>query len=47
MSADKTVTKKPKREKFPRQAMPEQAPKVRARNFEEVPLGYPEEAARL
>ncbi len=27
-------------EKTPRQAMPEQPPLVRARNFEEVPLGY-------
>lgn len=34
-----------KSEKIPRQPMPEQAPKVRARNFEEVPLGYSPEAA--
>ncbi len=31
--------------KTPRQAMPEQAPLVRARNFEEVPLGYTPEMA--
>jgi glutamate synthase (NADPH/NADH) small chain len=29
-----------KKVKNPRQAMPEQAPEVRRRNFEEVPLGY-------
>lgn len=32
-------------EKAPRQAMPEQPPLVRARNFEEVPLGYTPEQA--
>ena len=32
--------KAPKKEKIPRQKMPEQKPKVRARNFEEVPFGY-------
>jgi glutamate synthase (NADPH/NADH) small chain len=31
--------------KTPRQAMPEQNPQVRARNFEEVPLGYTQEMA--
>ena len=31
--------------KTPRQAMPEQNPQVRARNFEEVPLGYTPEMA--
>ena len=31
--------------KTPRQAMPEQGPLVRARNFEEVPLGYTPEQA--
>ena len=30
----------PKKEKIPRQKMPEQDPKVRARNFQEVPTGY-------
>jgi len=35
------------KEKIPRQAMPEQAPQDRARNFEEVPFGYSEETAIL
>ncbi|MCB2187826.1 MAG: NADPH-dependent glutamate synthase [Deltaproteobacteria bacterium] len=34
-----------KKEKTPRQKMPEQAPEVRRRNFEEVPLGYTAELA--
>ena len=34
-----------KKEKIPRQSMPEQGPQARKRNFEEVPLGYPEESA--
>ena len=39
---------KPKdRVKIPRQGMPEQDPAERARNFEEVPLGYSEETAQL
>jgi glutamate synthase (NADPH/NADH) small chain len=38
---------KKKKEKVPRQSMPEQAPEVRAKNFDEVPLGYPEEVAVL
>jgi glutamate synthase (NADPH/NADH) small chain len=38
-------TKKVKREKIPRQPMPEQEPKVRAKNFDEVPFGYSPEAA--
>jgi glutamate synthase (NADPH/NADH) small chain len=33
--------------KVPRQKMPEQEPKVRARNFDEVPFGYPPELAQL
>ena len=37
--------KKPKKEKIPRQPMPEQEPKVRAQNFEEVPLGQTPETA--
>src|SRR5574340_1076523 len=37
--------KAPKKEKIPRQKMPEQLPKVRARNFEEVPHGYTPELA--
>ena len=36
-----------KKEKVPRQKMPEQEPKVRARNFDEVPFGYTPELARL
>ena len=36
---------KPKKEKIPRQIMPEQEPQVRARNFKEVPLGYTPEMA--
>jgi glutamate synthase (NADPH/NADH) small chain len=35
----------PKKEKIPRQKMPEQEPKVRARNFEEVPYGFTPELA--
>ena len=34
-----------KKEKIPRQDMPEQDPKVRSANFDEVPLGYTEEQA--
>ncbi len=34
-----------KKEKVPRQKMPEQAPEVRRRNFQEVPLGYSAEQA--
>ncbi len=34
-----------KKEKIPRQMMPEQDPKVRSTNFDEVPLGYTEEQA--
>ena len=36
---------KPKKEKVPRQKMPEQEPQVRIKNFNEVPLGYSEELA--
>lgn len=39
--------KKAKKEKIPRQPMPEQEAKVRARNFDEVPQGYNSEAAIL
>jgi len=38
-------TKKVKKEKIPRQPMPEQAPEVRAKNFDEVPFGLNREAA--
>lgn len=34
-----------KKEKIPRQAMPEQDPDIRKRNFQEVPLGYDPELA--
>jgi len=34
-----------KKEKAPRNPMPEQAPEVRRRNFDEVPLGYSRDAA--
>lgn len=37
--------KKEKKEKVPRHAMPEQDPKVRIKNFQEVPLGYTPETA--
>jgi len=36
---------KPKKEKVPRQKMPEQDPQVRIHNFNEVPTGYTEETA--
>ncbi len=36
-----------KGKKIPRQAMPEQDPKVRAHNFDEVPYGYDEKLAQL
>jgi glutamate synthase (NADPH/NADH) small chain len=36
---------KPKKEKIPRQSMPEQAPDIRAKNFDEVPLGQDPETA--
>ena len=38
---------KPKKEKTPRQNMPEQSPDVRRRNFDEVPFGYSPELAQL
>jgi len=37
--------KKPKKEKIPRQPMPEQKPEIRRRNFEEVPFGLTKELA--
>jgi glutamate synthase (NADPH/NADH) small chain len=40
------MTEKEKKEKIPRQPMPEQDPKVRSRNFEEVPYGYTPELAQ-
>jgi glutamate synthase (NADPH/NADH) small chain len=43
------VEEKEKKEKtkVPRQKMPEQEPRVRARNFDEVPFGYTPELAQL
>jgi len=38
--------KKMKKEKTPRQPMPEQAPDIRRRNFDEVPMGYTVELAQ-
>ena len=38
---------KEKKPKVPRQKMPEQDPKVRAKNFDEVPFGYTPELAQL
>jgi glutamate synthase (NADPH) small chain len=38
--------KKEKKEKIPRQPMPEQDPKERSRNFKEVPYGYTPELAQ-
>ena len=40
-------TEKPRKEKIPRQAMPEQDPGERIRNFEEVPRGYTPEPVIL
>jgi len=40
-----TKEPKEKKEKVPRQKMPEQDPQKRVSNFEEVPLGYSEETA--
>ena len=33
--------------KIPRQPMPEQDPAVRVKNFNEVPLGYSDETAKI
>ena len=41
------TTEKKKRTQVPRQKMPEQEPKVRAKNFDEVPFGYTPELAKL
>ena len=45
MMEDRMAEKTDKKEKIPRQAMPEQKPEVRRRNFEEVPTGYSPELA--
>lgn len=41
------IKAKPRREKIPRQSMPRQDSRVRAKNFNEVALGYSEETALL
>ncbi len=41
------ATEKKKRESIPRQKMPEQEAKARAKNFDEVPFGYTSDLARL
>lgn len=41
------MSEKKKKEKIPRQAMPEQEPHVRNKNFDEVPLGYTQAHALL
>jgi glutamate synthase (NADPH/NADH) small chain len=40
------MAEKEKKEKIPRQPMPEQNPKVRSKNFDEVPYGYTPELAQ-
>jgi glutamate synthase (NADPH/NADH) small chain len=45
MSEEVKEEKAPKKEKIPRQKMPEQPPDVRRKNFEEVPYGYTPELA--
>lgn len=47
MSDEPGKKPKPKKQKVPRQPMPEQEPLVRARNFLEVPYGYSMETAVL
>jgi len=41
------MEEKEKKEKIPRQPMPEQAPKVRIKNYREVPFGYLPETAMV
>jgi glutamate synthase (NADPH) small chain len=41
------MVEKQEKKKVPRQKMPEQEPKVRARNFNEVPFGYTPELAEI
>jgi glutamate synthase (NADPH) small chain len=43
----KEAQEKPKKKKIPRQPMPEQDPRRRRHNFEEVPRGYSEETALM
>ena len=47
MSEDIRSMPKHERMKIPRQEMPAQDPQARARNYDEVALGYPEESALL
>ena len=47
MATNMTTDRKDKKEKIPRQPMPEQPPAERVRNFAEVPLGYTEAEAVL
>jgi len=41
------MAEKTKKEKVPRQKMPEQDAKARAKNFNEVPFGYPPDLAQM
>jgi glutamate synthase (NADPH/NADH) small chain len=41
------MEEKKRKEKIPRQKMPEQDPKERIKNFNEVPFGYPPDVAQL
>jgi glutamate synthase (NADPH) small chain len=47
MGTEITMHRKEKKKKIPRQGMPELTPAERVRNFQEVPVGYPEEMAIL
>ena len=47
MAAKDETKKKVKKKKVPRTSMPQQDPRVRAKNFEEVATGYTEEDALL
>jgi glutamate synthase (NADPH/NADH) small chain len=41
------LSEKKKRTQIPRTKMPEQAPEIRAKNFDEVPFGYTRELAKI
>lgn len=47
MAQQPKTAKRPKKVRLPRQSMPTQDPRVRARNFDEVALGYSLETAML
>jgi len=47
MTEPEKTEKKEKKERIPRQGMPEQDPKARVTNFDEVPTGYSPETAML